>query len=512
MVRDEGIEEHREPQGFRYLTFLERAEQETDPLFAEDLLFATLLALDIKLGGGLALAVGGYARDTVLAEITGQPQISKDLDIEVYGVEFDDLINGLGSYGKLDLVGASFGIAKVTNPVTGHKLDFSIPRADSKIDKGHRGFRVTGDPYMSVAEAARRRDLTINALALDPLTGELIDEYGGVDDLKAGILRATDPVLFGDDPLRVLRIMQFAGRFNFEVDPGTAELCRSLDLTELAAERVGEEWIKLMTKSEKPSVGLEVARQLGVLDQLHPELAVLDQIEQEPDWHPEGSVWNHTKNAADAAARVVREEGLLVDGKISEEAEIVLFGALVHDFGKATTTMLREKRGVMRITAHGHEAAGVEPASRFLHQIKLPHDTIKKILPIVRNHLWHVHHSEPTDEQIHKFAILLAPSNIRLWDLVSRSDSNGRGKGFSPRTPSYPIYERSLQFKVSEKPAEPIVRGRDLISYLNMKPGPSFKQVLDFLYEAQLGGQFTTVEEGLAYYHANKLLQEIGQS
>ncbi len=493
---------HAEALELNHDTFEARAEREPDHEFAEDLRLGARIATSLKEAGGLALVVGGYARDAAIARETGRPQASKDIDIEVYGLGFDDLAAKLAAFGRVDLVGASFGIAKVTNPATGSVMDFSIPRQDSKVDKGHKGFQVTGDPTMTVREAARRRDLTINALALNPLTGELVDEYGGLQDIKDGVLRATDPERFGDDPLRALRVMQFAGRFNYRVDPATAELCRSLDLTELPRERVGEEWIKLMTKSEKPSVGLEVARDLGILHQLHPELAVLDQIEQEPDWHPEGNVWNHSKLAADAAARVVREEGLTGD-----DALVVLFGALSHDLGKATTTERREKHGVMRITAHGHEAAGVEPAQAFLAELKMKNDVVAKILPIIREHLYHVHHPEPSDKQLQKFAQRLQPANIRLWDLISRCDSNGRSGEFNPRTGSYALYERSVGLEVAEKPAPPIVQGRDLIAHLGLKPSPEFGRILGSLYEAQLGGLFGTIEEGIEYYRTHGIDQ-----
>lgn len=475
-------------------TFDQLADKELDPKLASDLRFTARIAGDISTGGGLALVVGGFARDMVLSRIHGQTQISKDIDVEVYGVEFERLAEGLESYGKADLVGASFGIAKVRNPETGNVLDFSIPREDSKVDKGHRGFAISGNPNMTVREAARRRDLTINALALNPLTGELIDEYGGVDDLRAGVLRATDPSLFGDDPLRALRVMQFAGRFGFTVEPGTVTICQNLDLHELAAERIGEEWIKLLTKSEKPSVGMEVARQLGILKQLHPDLAILESIPQELEWHPEGNVWNHTKNATDAAAQVVRDEGL-----VGNDALVVLFGALCHDLGKATTTEQRVKHGVMRITADGHEAAGVEPTKRFLKQLNLSNAIIESVVPIVREHLYHVHNPNPTNEHLRRFARRLVPANIRLWDLVSRCDSNGRGDVFQPVTPSHALYRKSLELAVDEKPAEPIVRGQDLIDNLGLKPGRHFGDILRFLYEAQLGDQFTTVEDGIDY-------------
>lgn len=488
------------PRSIMLESFRTRAALETDPKLVSDLSFTGDIAEAFQSLGGLALVVGGYARDAAIAQLTGQKLESKDIDIEVYGVEFDEMARRLETFGQVDLVGSSFGIVKVRNPESGNVLDFSIPRADSKVDKGHKGFVVSGDPNMSVREAARRRDLTMNALAVNPLTGEVIDEYGGLDDIRAGILRATDMELFADDPLRVLRVMQFAGRFGFSVDSATAELCQALDLSELSKERIGEEWIKLMTKSAQPSVGLEVGRQLGVLEKLHPELAALDKTPQDPGWHPEGNVWNHTLLAVDAAARVVRQEDLT-----SDEALVVLFGALCHDLGKATTTQWREKDGRQRITAYGHETASVEPSKTFLDSIKMKGDVTKAILPIVREHLYHINNPQPTDKALARFAERLLPANIRLWYLVSCSDSNGRGRKFALPTPSYEIYQKALALNIAEQPAAPIVQGRDLIE-LGLKPGPAFGPILRQLYDAQLGGEFRDVEDGITYYR-----EHIGQ-
>ncbi len=486
-----------EPEGFkaealeaRYDTFLERAAYEADSSFAEDLRFSTRIVAELQGKGYLTLAVGGYVRDVALARLNSEPLASKDIDIEVYGIDFDSLVPLLQPYGKVNLVGESFVSVKVTNPVTGKLLDFSIPRSDLKVDKGHKGFIITGDPTMTVREAAKRRDLTINAMALDPLTGELIDEHGGLNDLRAGILRATDHETYGEDTLRVLRLMQFAGRFNFVVDPATLELCKQLDLTDQPAERIGEEWIKLLTQAERPSVGLEVARQLGILEQLHPELAVLDKIGQEPEWHPEGNAWDHTKNAVDAAARIVREEGLEGNDEL-----IVLLGTLCSYLGQSTA---------IELTDFDQGEAGTGSARRFLSQLKIINDIVYRVIPIIRERFFINYNSDPTDKQIHELARRLVPANIRLWDLVNRSRSNSSGKEFQSKTATYEIFERARLLGITESPAKPIVQGRDLISHLNMEPGPAFGQILAFLYDAQISGEFTTVEEGIAYYKSHQ--------
>ena len=491
---------HSEALEHNHDSFAQRIEKiaESDPELASDLRLTLRLAEAMVAAGGVALVVGGFARDEALSRITGRPVESKDIDVEVYGVEFERVKEIIQELGTVNVVGDHFAVAKLKKEETGHDLDISIPRRDSKTDVGHRGFLVTGDPCMSVREAARRRDLTINSLAMNPRTGELIDEYGGLEDLKRGILRATDPELFPDDPLRVLRVMQFAARFEFEVDPATAELCRGIDLTELPKERIGEEWNKLMLKSNRPSVGLEVARNLGVLKQLHPDLEILNTIEQEPDWHPEGNVWNHTKNATDAAARVIREERLS-----SEDALVVMYGALCHDLGKATTTELKEKNGVMRLTAHKHDIKGVEPTKRFLEQLGQPNRVVEKITPVVREHLFHVGQPNPSDKVLNNFAQRLNPSSIRLYDLISRCDSNGRGLEWQVETPSHALYLRATELGMGEKPVARLIEGHNL-AVLGIEGGEFMGVAVGELYDAQVDGKFTDIEGGLAYYREHE--------
>ncbi len=456
-----------------YETFLERAAHETDQSFAEDLYLGAEIAAELEVSGGLALAVGGYARDSVMARLHGEPLESKDIDMEVYGLEFEDLACILENYGRVDLVGASFGVAKVTNPASGNTLDFSIPRRDSKVDKGHKGFQVTGDPDMSVDEAARRRDLTINALALNPLTGELIDHYGGIEDAKAGILRATDPELFKDDPLRVLRVMQFAGRFGFEVDPDTAEICRSMarsfDFKELPGSRVGEEWVKLMVKSERPSVGLEVARDLKVIDGLHPPLAAIYTISGDTF----GASWERMVQSVDAAAEIIRQNNLSLD-----EKTIIMFASLCMDM---------------------HQAFGKNPdaANDFLTSLEISKKSIAKIISLIDA-------SPPStdgkagisDKDVYLFAQDLKPANIRLWHLVRQADSANN------TLESQNLYDQAAHLEVTEEPAKPIIQGRHLIAYMGLSPGKRFKDILDFMYDAQISGHFSTLDEGVAFYRS----------
>src|SRR5215212_4451701 len=193
------------------------------------------LARAVAEAGGRALLVGGCVRDRLLG------REAKDWDVEVYGVEPAHLRELLGRFGRVNVVGEAFTVYKL-----GHDLDVSLPRRERKTGRGHRAFYIEGDPAMSYADAARRRDFTVNAVLEDPLAGEIIDPFGGRADMEAKLLRAVSPETFVEDSLRVLRAAQFAARFEFEVEPSTIELCRSIDLTDLPAERVWGELEKIL--------------------------------------------------------------------------------------------------------------------------------------------------------------------------------------------------------------------------------------------------------------------------
>src|SRR5262245_25566263 len=197
-----------------------------------------------------AFLVGGCVRDWRL----GQPQ--KDHDVEVFGCSYEQLASALSRWGRTDLVGRSFGVVKLTTG-RGETFDFSIPRKDSKVAPGHKGFEIEFDPDITPQQAAARRDYTINALMFDPRRDEVLDFFGGRQDLQNRVLRQTGPA-FVEDPLRVLRGMQFAARFDLQAAPETLQLCRSIQASyqELAAERVREEWFKWAEKSVVPSRGL----------------------------------------------------------------------------------------------------------------------------------------------------------------------------------------------------------------------------------------------------------------
>ena len=191
----------------------------------------------------------------------------KDWDVEVYGVEPEKLRALLDTIGEVNVVGEAFAVYKI-----GSDLDVSIPRRESKVSRGHRGFVVEGDPNMSFEEACSRRDFTINAILKDALTGEIVDPFNGQGDIERRVLRMVSRETFAEDSLRVLRAAQFAARFEFDIDAETVEVCKGIDVTDLPKERIWAEFEKLLLKPQRPSIGLKWLYDLGVVRQLFPEM------------------------------------------------------------------------------------------------------------------------------------------------------------------------------------------------------------------------------------------------
>jgi tRNA nucleotidyltransferase (CCA-adding enzyme) len=433
-----------------------------------------------------AWIVGGAVRDHLLG------QTPKDIDVEVYGITYDQLAARLGRTGRVDLVGRSFGVVKYTHP-SGGTWDFSIPRRENKVGRGHRDFQATFDPDITPREAAARRDFTINAMAWDALSGELHDYFGGQDDLAARRLRAVGPA-FAEDPLRVLRGMQFACRFNLTVDKATASVCRSIagEYTTLARERVAEEWMKWAVKAPWPGLVLGYLEAAGWLEHF-PALARLRGVPQDAEWHPEGDVAVHSMEVVDRAAAIAEREELTGDARAT-----LLFAALAHDFGKPATTVLREKRGRMRWTAHGHDKAGVEPAREFLTSIGIKADIKDRVEPLV---LCHLAHFNPGP--VRRLAVRVAPASIAelLW--LMEADKGGISLAAEQ------LREAARELKVQAGPPPPIVQGRHVLPYFEDRPGPHIGKVVKSAYEAQLEGLFMD-EAGAKAWLESHLRERIG--
>ncbi|MDO8583927.1 MAG: HD domain-containing protein [bacterium] len=454
-----------------------------------------------------ALFVGGFVRDALLKHV------SKDADMEVYGVApqvLEDLLVTLFS-GRVIRAGKAFGVLKI--PLgEGLDLDVAIPRRETKNGSGHTGFLIDSDPTMSLKDAARRRDFTINAIAVDPLTHELIDPYDGKQDLENSRLCVVDPDTFVEDPLRVYRAIQFAARFDLKVEQASFNIMQLMvergDLDELSKERVSDEIKKLLLKSPTPSRGFELMKDLGMIERYYPELAVLERTPQEPEWHPEGNVWIHTLMVLDVAAMIIRQE----NRNFSEQEKLqVMIGALCHDLGKPATTRLGEKHGIPRIRSLGHEEAGVEPTKNLCEKWAFSQDICLAATISASQHLKPSAFSRQalaqdlTVEQyanaVRKLLRKIYPVSWRVLLAIAESDSRGRSL---PGADTEPYREGELFEKIvkehafDEEPKQTLIHGRDL-EELGIKPGPEMGAYIRLIEDLRDQGILKTRDEALTY-------------
>jgi tRNA nucleotidyltransferase (CCA-adding enzyme) len=308
------------------------------------------------------------------------------------------------------------------------------------------------------------------------------------------ILRVVSKETFAEDSLRVLRAAQFAARLQFEIEPETVKICRSIDLTDLPKERIRGELEKLLLKAEKPSSGLKWLYDLGVVEQLFPELASLVGVPQEPEWHPEGDVDVHTLMVVDEARK-------LIDDLPYAKKVVVMLGALCHDFGKPPTTKFFDGRW----RSHAHDEAGVEPTNSFLDKLGIytldGYDARGQIIQLVRYHLLPgmFYKSPPGDGAFRRLARKVEPD---LLYRVAKADSLGRNPEWLPKEKWFKaeaqewFIERVRELQVEKEAPKPILMGRHLIE-LGLTPSAQFKKILDAVYEKQLDGQITELSAAI---------------
>ena len=430
-----------------------------------------------------AILVGGAVRDYFLHLPI------KDYDIEVYGLErIEELEKLLGEYGSVNLVGKSFGVLKFS--YQGEEYDFSFPRLETKIGDGHRSFDVSCDGKLSFEEASRRRDFTINAMGYVVHSGVFLDPFNGQEDIKKSILRHIDDNSFIEDPLRVYRAIQFCARFEYKLAKSTQELCSKMVsegmIQSLPKERIYTEWVKLLLKAPKPSIGFELMRTLDVL-QYFPELKALINIPQSPLYHPEGDVWIHTMMSLDQMAKL----------KIGEKKRDLklLFATLCHDLGKAKNTTIDASGKIRSI---GHEYAGVKPTQSLLYRLTNERSFVESILPLVEHHLApsQFYANSAKNKAIRRLSTKVTISELVV---VAKADFLGR----STQEAQIGIYkagewleEQAKALQVAYKPPTALILGRDLIT-LGLKPSEKFKEILEFSYTLQLNGVISNKEEAI---------------
>lgn len=474
---------------------------------------------NIKKHGGYALIVGGAVRDALYGQIQGYRVTPKDIDIEVYKIQPDHLENVLkesynelskrlhASNGHVDSMGKSFGVIKFTDPTGVEQYDFSIPRIELKTGVGHKAFDAIPDPNISPEKASLRRDFTINAMSFDPLNNKLYDFHGGKNDLMHRKLKATS-MAFVEDPLRVLRGMQFCARFGMTLDTTTkinnglttAEMCKlaGKEYDSLAKERICEEFMKMSVKGKFPGMGIEFLMDSGWIE-YYPELKALFETEQDSEYHPEGNVGIHTVHVMNAAAEIADREGLDDDDR-----SVLILSAMLHDIAKPDTTAVINKKGIDRITSHGHEKAGGPKSKKFLDSIGIKKSIVNKVVPLIEHHLSHITAFRGKDDirGVRQLAYQLYPATIKDLIYLIESDHSGR----PPLPKQLPSQAQDLK-ELSNKENiytkilghKDLITGDDLLKFFKV-PGAHFGDAQRYIYKLYLEGKINPEQAMEAFF------------
>lgn len=474
--------------------------------FHHRLLFVQLFGPDIY-------AVGGFVRD----RLRGVP--TEEVDLLVQGHPLEEIIQKLQPWGKVDLVGKSFGVIKFT--IDGHTYDIALPRQDQPRQsiegqqRGHKDFIIKADPYLPLEKDLERRDFRCNSLALRLSDGTLIDPFQGAKDIKNKIIRLTNPDAFPDDPLRVLRAARFASVLEFSIDPEIYSIAWEIDLKSLSVERVNEELFKILLQSRRPSRGLQEMHRLGVLHQLFPELYRLTLSIQDSIFHPEKdefghhTVWAHTLLSVDQARAIAEITGLEVTRKLA-----LLLAALFHDTGKPATASWEYKKGRLVITNNGHDLLSEKIARKVFNRHKIfswNGYNLRQVVPmLIRHHhrvseLW-LNRKLVTRKAYNRLAADIK-GEIELLVYLDAADRAGRRTRILTGLDHQAqwLLKKFEELRVNRETIKPLIMGRDLIR-LGVPPGPGMGQLLKKIYRLQLDNHFETRSQGLKL--ARKLIQE----
>ncbi len=424
------------------------------------------IVMEIEKQKGKAYLVGGSVRDLFLSN-----EIS-DIDIEIHFLSLEQLSSLLSQFGNVNYVGKSFGILKLDYS----KVDWSLPRTD----RGGRKPVVSINPYLDIVEALKRRDLTINAMAIDLSSYQLIDPFNGINDLRDKILRSPDLSFFSEDPLRFYRVMQFIPRFCFFPDEKLNKICSGMDISEVSVERIEAEFKKMFLKSKNPSLGIRWLDKIGRLKQILPEIYETKFTKQDLIWHPEGYVFEHLMQALDASA--------VLDYDSEDEKLIIMYSALAHDIGKVSTTKIIDGR----IRSPGHAEAGFSLSKKLLKRVMRNKNIIDTASLLIKYHMLITQFVEAHSSlaAYRRLALKLKGyANLKMLCLLGLADRRGRnGKSCQPLTANYEdlneFEKNAKDAGVFENALEPILKGRDIADLV--KPGLQMGELLKYAYKIQI--------------------------
>ena len=427
------------------------------------------IALRMHALGGRALLVGGCVRDELLSIPC------YDIDCEVHGVEPEKLRDLLLQIGAIDETGSVYGIYTLK----GSGLDIALPRRERRTGPGHKDFEVHVEPFLSPEAAAARRDFTVNAIMRDALTGEYVDPFGGMEDLKNGILRAVPGGQFEEDPLRVLRGAQFAARFHLAPDDETIEKMRRMPVHHLSGARVFLEMKKALLMADRPSVFFRILEQANALDCWFKEISDLRKAPQNPAYHPEGDAFEHTMMVLDSAAEIRNQ---------MKDPLSFMLAALTHDLGKANTTKKNEKGNWASI---GHEHTGVPLCEKMLSRLLVSKNVIAYAQNMCRLHM-RVHTCYYGKARVSRTNVLFDESvnpKELAWLVVCDSRGTGKERSQADEEERF-IFERLKAYQAVIDEGMPTA---GMLMEMGVKPGPNMKKGLAFAREQRLCGR--TLEE-----------------
>lgn len=421
------------------------------------------IALAIEKQNGQMFYVGGYVRDLILG------RKNKDIDVEIHGIAVKDALTILESFGAVDEIGASFGVLKIKSL----DIDFTFPRHESKSGDKHTDFDINIDPYMGLHAAAKRRDFTMNAIMQNVITKEIIDPFNGLFDMNCELIRLIDPDTFVDDALRPLRAAQFAARFGFDIDPEIIKIAQTIDYSHLSKERIFEEINKALL-APTPSIAFKYLYDMGILQQILPEVAILSTIDQDPIHHPEGDVFNHTM--------MVLDEGAKLKDRVHEPL-FFMWSCLLHDIGKAKDHFIDDDG---HIRNNGHDITGAKMVRPTLNRLTTNKKLMSYVEKMTRYHM--------------RMHILLTMSDIKIkrimldsdmHDLLFLNKADTYGRQTSPEKKESALMFDQKVTRINNLSNDgfgkitPIIQGKDLIR-LGLEPGPEFKSILEHVFDLQL--------------------------
>lgn len=406
--------------------------------------------------------VGGVVRDLLL----GKAHLTLDLDYIVSGIDEAGLLAVLEKIGRADLVGKSFGVIKFKTP-EGITVDIALPRSEVSTGPGHRDFEVISDPDMPVASDLERRDFTVNSMALDLKDFSLVDPLGGADDLDRRVLKVNRDTSFVEDPLRIMRGVQFMARFDLEVESGTRALMeRDRDLLRTVSnERIRDELNKMMLLSERPSSGFIFMHETGILPLVIPELDVTWGVEQN-EFHPD-DVFHHSVKSCDLA----------------EKELLIRWCALLHDLGKPKRKMEVDGRTVF----YRHEEESAKLAGKILSRLIFPVSFISGVKHLIAHHMFMIT-DEWSDSAVRRFIARVGPDNLDDLFEIRKADGASRGDG---RIGEEVEYSRARIDKVmleeaAFKRSDLALTGADVMEITGIRQGPEIGEVLDDLLDVVL--------------------------